>query len=66
MKRKWIAIKKAVAEFPRPGKVAIVGAILVTIGAGMIYLPAGFIAAGVLLLADSVTADSATTGESEK
>ena len=32
----------------------IIGALLITVGAGMIYLPAGFIVGGVLLIAMAV------------
>lgn len=34
--------------------VLLLGALLITVGAGMIYLPAGFIVGGVLLIAMAV------------
>lgn len=34
---------------------AVFGALLVAVGAGLIYLPAGFIAAGLILVATAYT-----------
>ena len=41
---------------------AVAGAVLVTIGAGMIYVPAGFIVGGGVLLAVGVDALRPTRG----
>ena len=41
---------------------SMAGAVLVTIGAGMIYIPAGFIVGGVILLAVGVDALRPTRG----
>ena len=46
----------------------LLGVLLITLGAGMIYLPAGFIVGGILLIAMAVVDgldDSATDEESD-
>ena len=49
MKRMWTALARHAAEV-----LLTVGAAAVSVGAGMVYLPAGLICAGALAIADAV------------
>lgn len=48
-----------------PDLVLIAGATSVAVGAGMIYLPAGFIAGGILAIAGAVFASLGGGGDGE-
>ena len=56
-------LRNALAKYT-PDLVLVAGAAAVAVGAGMIYLPAGFIVGGVLAMAGAVLA-SLEGGEAE-